>query len=313
MAPIRRYLRITKYSVLECCIYLDNPALAQSWLLNPRDPVLPKVIESVRPLVLPKLLEEKERERSKKKSKKRSIKDVVTQDDFEVSIFLTETDTRHSLLHKKKLFRDKIQTRLTSNSSRLVGASREAPIDVEAGAADAPILREDDDDSQDAINLADIPMVDEPIPDSGPANRRPKRRRPRGEGRDADGGSDVEVVHDSSADELFVGSEESDESGAETGQPPTKRRKDKAADTAERDDKKKMAMDISYEGFAIYGRILCLVVKRRGDGAGRGGSSAVSSGNKSQTGRPGGQAMMENWIASTQLPEEAVVEDAEAL
>lgn len=77
MAPIRRYLRITKYSVLECRIYLDNPALAQSWLLNPRDPVLPKVIESVRPLVLPKLREEQERERTRKKSKKRSIKDVV--------------------------------------------------------------------------------------------------------------------------------------------------------------------------------------------------------------------------------------------
>jgi hypothetical protein len=79
MAPIRRYLRITKYSVLECRIYLDNPALAQSWLLNPRDPILPKVIESVRPLVLPKLREEQERERSKKKSKKRSIKDVVVE------------------------------------------------------------------------------------------------------------------------------------------------------------------------------------------------------------------------------------------
>jgi hypothetical protein len=79
MAPIRRYLRITKYSVLECRIYLDNPALAHSWLLNPRDPILPKVIESVRPLVLPKLREEQERERSKKKSKKRSIKDVVVQ------------------------------------------------------------------------------------------------------------------------------------------------------------------------------------------------------------------------------------------
>lgn len=80
MAPLRRYLRITKYSVLECRIYLDNPALAQSWLLNPRNPILPKVIESVRPLVLPKLREEKERERSKKKScKKKTIKDVVVQ------------------------------------------------------------------------------------------------------------------------------------------------------------------------------------------------------------------------------------------
>lgn len=77
MAPVRRYLRISKFSVLECRIYLDNPALAQSWLLNPRNPVLPKVIESIRPLVLPKLREEKERQKSKSKSKKKGIKDVV--------------------------------------------------------------------------------------------------------------------------------------------------------------------------------------------------------------------------------------------
>ena len=75
MAPIRRYLRISRYSVLECRIYLDNPALAETWLLNPRDPVLPRVIESVRPLVLPKLREE--RERSKSKGKKKGVKDVV--------------------------------------------------------------------------------------------------------------------------------------------------------------------------------------------------------------------------------------------
>lgn len=91
MAPIRRYLRITKYSVLECHIYLDNPALAQSWLLNPRNPILPKVIESVRPLVLPKLREEQERERSKKKSKKRSIKDVVVEGEHNVMNLMSDS------------------------------------------------------------------------------------------------------------------------------------------------------------------------------------------------------------------------------
>lgn len=80
MAPVRRYLRISKYSVLECRIYLDNPALAQSWLLNPRNPILPKVIESIRPLVLPKLREE--RERIKKKSKKKTVKDVIVTGNF---------------------------------------------------------------------------------------------------------------------------------------------------------------------------------------------------------------------------------------
>lgn len=238
-----------------------------------------------------------------------------------MSIFLTETDTRHSLLHKRKLFRDKIQTRLTSNSSKLMGASHDEPIDVEdqfpqgATGGDAPILREEDDD-QDVINLTDIPMRDETGADLEPANRRPKRRRPREQGQESERSSDeeggVEVVDsDSSADDLFLGDGESEGSHAGFGQPPPKRRKEKAAelgDTAERDDKKKMAMDISYEGFAIYGRVLCLVVKRRIDGVGRGGTSAVPSSNKSQTGRPGGQAMMENWIASTQLPEAAAGE-----
>jgi hypothetical protein len=78
MAPIRRYLRITKYSVLECRIYLDNPALAESWLLNTRNPILPRVIESVRPLVLPKLREENERSKGKG-GKKKGVKDVVVE------------------------------------------------------------------------------------------------------------------------------------------------------------------------------------------------------------------------------------------
>ncbi len=80
MAPIRRYLRITRYSVLEVRIYLDNPALGASWLLNTRNPVLPRVIEAVRPLVLPKLREESARERGKVRgSKKKGVKDVVVE------------------------------------------------------------------------------------------------------------------------------------------------------------------------------------------------------------------------------------------
>ena len=79
MAPIRRYLRITKYSVLEVRIYLDNPVLASSWLLHPRKPVLPRVIEAVRPLVLPKLKEENARDRGKAKGRKKGVKDVVVE------------------------------------------------------------------------------------------------------------------------------------------------------------------------------------------------------------------------------------------
>jgi hypothetical protein len=77
MAPLRRYLRISKHSVLEVRIYLDNPALTQAWLLGSRHAILPRVMAAIRPLVLPKLREE--RERTKGKGKKKAVRDVVVE------------------------------------------------------------------------------------------------------------------------------------------------------------------------------------------------------------------------------------------
>ncbi|KAI1404909.1 hypothetical protein F4819DRAFT_445919 [Hypoxylon fuscum] len=337
MAPIRRYLRITRYSVLECRIYLDNPALAHTWLLNPRNPVLPRVIESVRPLVLPKLREERERSR-KKSTRKKGIKDVVVEDDFEVSIFLTETSTRHALLTKHKHFHDTTQTKLVSNSGRLVGASNEAPIDVDAATELAPIIqREESDDEDAAAALAAIPAVDETAAGSS-SGRRPKRARRNtetetetaadrsGEGHQQN--SDVEIVSDSQDEEgvdgddddgLFVHDDDDPDDDQATRSPPAKRRRQAAAVTAEGsnaedDDKKKLAMDISYEGFSIYGRVLCLVVKRREGSISAGPQQLAGRGRTTAAGttaatKPGGgvgggrgQAMMENFILSTQVP-----------
>ena len=76
-----------------------------------------------------------------------------------------------------------------------------------------------------------------------------------------------------------------------TGQFPTMQ------DNDEDEDKKKLAMDVTYEGFAIYGRVLCLVVKKRDP-------RLVHTGNAANTGKASGQgqARMENWISSTQAP-----------
>ena len=59
------------------------------------------------------------------------------------------------------------------------------------------------------------------------------------------------------------------------------------------DEKKKLGINTSYEGFSIYGRILCLIVKRREITTGKGLTP-------SRTAAGSGQAMMEDWIASTQ-------------
>ncbi|KAL6876701.1 hypothetical protein J3F83DRAFT_712264 [Trichoderma novae-zelandiae] len=271
MAPIRRYLRITKYSVLECRIYLDSPALAQSWLLNPRDPILPKVIEAIRPLVIPKLREEKERSK-KKSTKKKTIKDVMVKDDFEVSVFLMETDTRHSLLSKHKLFRDKGPSAMQSNASKLIAETNANPIDVDASDF-APIRVEEDSDNE-GIALGDIPSAD--------TRRQAKRQRSNTIEHDDD---EFEDAGDDSDSVVNVDSD--------GHQPLPKRLRGLVNPPAEpeggfHDDyKKKLAMDVTYEGFAIYGRVLCLIVKKKE--------------NKPQQAL-GGQAKMENWITSTQIP-----------
>lgn len=65
------------------------------------------------------------------------------------------------------------------------------------------------------------------------------------------------------------------------------------------DEKKKMFLETEYDGFSIYGRILCLVVKRRGVAKGASSSGGIVMGSGQ------GQAMMEGWIASTQVGQEA--------
>lgn len=251
-----------------------------------------------------------------------------------MSIFLTETSTRHSLLYKHKHFRDTTQTKLTSNSTKLTGASKDAPIDVDdqshreeaaAGSAapDTPpvaLLREESDDD-DVIALHDLPTLDQAETATEPIPRVAKRRRGGGEATpdeddvahdtaDVPGSDEFESHHseDDDGDGLFV-DQDSDEAG-DTARPPAKRRKDDASaaeDEGGRDEKKKMAMDISYEGFSIYGRVLCLVVKRR-EGGGGGGNKGKGVAGRAKTGQsapPGGQAMMENWITSTQIPDAA--------
>ena len=117
--------------------------------------------------------------------------------------------------------------------------------------------------------------------------------------------AEVEAEDDAESDDSLFVSEDSgprrskrtrattntESRSASPGAEPLSKRARNDASEEEADDKKKMAMDTSYDGFSIYGRVLCLVVKRKDKKvkgvAGFGG---------------GGQAMMEDWITSTQMP-----------
>ncbi|EXJ65039.1 hypothetical protein A1O7_01378 [Cladophialophora yegresii CBS 114405] len=213
MAPIRRYLRISKYSVLECRIFLENPADEPRWLLHESNPALPRIFEAVKPYVLPKLREETERAKSKGK-KKKSIKDVVKQDDFEVSIFLTEINTRHSLIIKNKTFREKAPIK-SNNGNTMTGA--------------VTIRVEDEDEG---VDLGNLPAAEDP----------------------------------DSNDRTPI-----------------------AGDFGVQDDKKTLAFDTTYEGFSIWGRVLCLFIERKG-----------LVGKKQPGFQGNSQALMQDWIQSTQ-------------
>lgn len=176
-----------------------------------------------------------------------------------MSIFLTETSTRHSILTKHKHFHDKSQTRLTSNTNKMLGADKENPVNL-----DMSVLQEQD--SDDDVQISDIPAV--------PSHHGAKRAQNRSD--------DEFASEDETASAVEI------DSDAE--EPLHKRLGDNA------DDKKKMDMDVSYEGFAIYGRVLCLVVRKRDN------PKKQAPGRAASGVQPAGQAKMENWITSTQIP-----------
>ena len=183
-------------------------------------------------------------------------------DDFEVAVFLTETSTRHSILRKEKRARTK-KERLGSANGRLTG-TRDAPVQIADTASG--LVREESDE----VKLADVPAADE---------------------------GEAAMSKEESGEGLFV-SDGDEEEGMSTG----KVDKDitMAVDGGGEDDIKKLSLNTTYDGFSIYGRILCLVVKRKGTVKGK--EAAVGSAES-------GKAMMEEWISSTQMAEGQTMDD----
>jgi len=148
-------------------------------------------------------------------------------DDFEVSIFITEIRTRHSLLIKNKTFKQKPPIK-TNNGGKLTRAAHQNPV----------LIR--DEVEEDDIVLRDIPAVDDEI--------------------DAEKGFEGEDANPN----LSVD-----------------------------DDKKKLGFKTTYEGFGIWGSVLTLFVERKG------GPGQKKAGTEGDT-----QALMQDWIASTQQQKE---------
>ncbi len=171
------------------------------------------------------------------------------------------------MLTKQKQFSDKPKLKATSN--KLTGwlNNNENPIHIEDDGKALDVLQEEDD----VPELQDIPETE----DTG------KRKAP---------AADEE-------DPLFVSSDDEDFFLTQTQRPPKRRKRGKepvqepaAAEPEESalDDKKKLAMNTFYDGFNIYGRILCLLVKRKGKKAVVGGSQMLEQWVSTQAAQEGG-------------------------
>lgn len=162
--------------------------------------------------------------------------------------------------------------RLGTTNGKLTG-TRDAPVEVGEGARG--MVAEESEESE-GIGMADMPSA------AGNEARRSA------------------TLAKESQEGLFV-SDDSGEESFDVYQMSSSKNKGKRAvgeeDDGGEDDKKKLGMNTTYDGFSIYGRILCLVVKRRGTAKGK----ELAGG--------AGQAMMEEWITSTQMGEGQMMDE----
>jgi hypothetical protein len=187
------------------------------------------------------------------------------------------------VLTKQKIVKDK--PRIQSNSGKLTdwvmtGTSEQPMVIAEDAVLEPITIREED--SDDAIVLNDIPEVGG---DKDQARRSARNKRRRGDA------SESAVNEASDSGDSFAFELAPSIKRPKTNEPSLSDAGQGEDEMELQDDKKNLGLNTSYDGFSIYGRILCLIVKRRGMRNPASGSGAISS-----------QHMMENWVSTQAAP-----------
>lgn len=194
--------------------------------------------------------------------------------------------------------------KILSNSNRLTGGHGSAQVEIRQESHDSP-----------GIDLGDIPAVVVPDPDQGGARRSTRGKGTRGKSKKRK--SPAPPAQDGG------GGDSDSDFNSDPYAPPLKRQKtpvitipdgdgDGDADHsffdhdlgAEDDDKKKLGLETAYEGFNIYGRVLCIVVKRHGATGRKPGAAAASV-------AVARGKVMEEWISMSQAIKDGDGGDAE--
>ncbi|KAF8535262.1 hypothetical protein BDD12DRAFT_352236 [Trichophaea hybrida] len=223
MPILRRYVRVSKYTVLEARIFLPNPTDVP-WFT--RTEAIARVFDEIKHLVLPMLAEAKLLTGAARV--KAREKQVVVGEDFEVSIYLTRAGSLHSILRKDR----RVETRkpIQGNSMKLIDAASSPP--------DVIPVEEEEEDTVDLTTIPEAPH-EEPLFLPGP---------------DLDDDSDDDFVP------LPLTPAARKRSHPPPPPPPTTTATTGDEDS---EDKKKLKFTTEYEGFTIYDKVLCLVVTHK--------------------------------------------------
>lgn len=194
---------------------------------------------------------------------------------------MTDAGTRHAVISKtRNIFTKK--DKIISNASKMSKLAATEVVDVENTGEDTEdihiVLREESEEPR--INLADIPSIQDEQPQVEENRESPqepslhRHRNPRSNRMtdvESTGEEHLEAANENDGDdgEYQMGGNDEEESNG---------------------NEKKPHSLTSYDGFAIYSRILCLYVKRTE--AARTGGTKIS---------PPADSIMEQWIEQSQI------------
>ncbi|TGZ81861.1 hypothetical protein EX30DRAFT_363467 [Ascodesmis nigricans] len=302
MPVTRRYLRVSRYTVLECRIFTATPS-DTNWLHRPG--TLDTIFASLTHLIPSKLAE------TRTNKKQKVVRDEIVTDAFTVTVTITKTGIIHSVLAKNKTFTPMGEKLKGRGKGGLVSGMREA----EGGDGDSMAVEEEpvvirvEGGDEDMGITANVPFTDEVT--EATSGRRCKRARQRTEeplfrpNPQLDDNTDEEEV-----DEEYqcVGddTDESDEFEALTSKQPGGRCQGKIQDESGEDgfgedDKKDFDFTLSYDGYTTYSWVLNLIVHRRDSGGPKVSESSQGKGKKKVDDElESSRGLMDNWLQMSQ-------------
>lgn len=319
MPVIRRYLRVSRYTVLECRIFTASPT-TRAQLQRPG--VIESIFAALSPLI-PKKLAETHGTR-----KQKPVRDEIEIDGFTVAVTITKTGIVHSLLVKEKKFTERGEA-LKGNSTKLMDEMRDMSTTDDAGGGGSAqggngkervVVRVESDDEEPAGITVDAPPLGGDGENSVSREQRQQEEddplfRPNPHQEDSENGdSDDDDEEDEDIYEARGTSLPRRQRRARGGGQRRRQAHNAAPEQQQSlehvDDKKNLEFSMSYDGYTTYSWVLNLVVHRHETGD----KQEANKNKGKERAKPGsitkkeddeenksGVDLMDNWLQMSQV------------